>query len=253
MKILRDKLLRSPDEEIYIKKAIDKKPALKHLYREIYEAYALSIAQVPLDGIQLELGSGVGFASQIIPTLVTSDILPFSNIDLSLDATCLPFAANSLSAILMNNVFHHIRNVEMFLREADRCLMVGGRVFIADQNPGVFSKYLYKHLHHEYFNESEKNWDFTSENPLRDANGALAWIVFQRDFQRYQSLFPNLQLLQFKPHTPFRYWLCGGLKSWNLLPESLYPLATHVDNTLTKISPNLGSFAFIELEKVNSS
>ncbi|MBE2220675.1 MAG: class I SAM-dependent methyltransferase [Anaerolineae bacterium] len=253
MKTLRDRLLHSPDEEIYIKKALDEKHTLKHLYREIYEAYAVSIAQAPLNGIQLELGSGVGFANQVIPTLVTSDILPFSNVDLILDATCLPFADNSISAILMNNVFHHIRNVEMFLNEADRCLMVGGRVLIADQNPGIFSKYIYKHLHHEYFNEAEEHWDFTSENPLRDANGALAWIVFQRDLDRYQALFPRLRLVQFKPHTPLRYWLCGGLKSWSLLPNAIYPLATHVDHMLTNAFPNLGSFAFIELEKVTPS
>ncbi len=253
MKKLREKFSQSPDEEIDIRKTLAKKSALRQLYREIYEAYSLCISQVPQDGIQLELGSGAGFANELVPTLVTSDILPFSNVDLILDATCLPFPEKSLSAILMNNVFHHIRNVEMFLNEADRCLKVGGRVFISDQNPGTFSKYIFRHLHHEYFNETEENWGFSSENPLRDANGALAWIVFQRDFERYQTLFPNLQLLRFNPHTPLRYWLCGGLKSWNLLPVSLYPLATYIDHTLTRVSANLGSFSFIELEKVTPS
>jgi hypothetical protein len=72
-------------------------------------------------------------------------------------------------------------------------------------------------LHHEPFAPNAKDWKFASTGLLSGANGAQAGIVSQRDRRRFESDFPKLKLIRYQPHTPFRYWMSGGLKSWTLL------------------------------------
>jgi SAM-dependent methyltransferase len=245
------KLLAKPATENEIRKILNAKRSLQELYKEVYVEYAECIKRSKGDGQIIECGSGVGFANEIIPNIITSDIVNYSNVDVVLDATNMPLEDNSASAILMHNVFHHIPDVERFLMEAERCLRSGGRILIADQNPGILVKYIFRYLHSEPFNEKAESWSFPSNDPVNDANGALAWIVFVRDHEKLQRRHPNLRLVNVKTHTPLRYWLYGGLKKWSLLPEKLFPLATWFDRTLLRITPRLGSFAFYELEKID--
>ena len=62
----------------------------------------------------VEIGSGAGFIKKIIPNTVTSEIISLEGIDMQLDATNLNFDNNSLDAILLLNVFHHISEPEKF-------------------------------------------------------------------------------------------------------------------------------------------
>ena len=203
----------------------------------------------PPVGIALELGSGAGFAKKIVPELVTSDVLPYQGIDQVIDGTSLPFPNQTLRLLCMMNVFHHIPDVGAFLSEAERCLVPGGRILIADQHVGPLCRPIFKYLHHEPFRPTAVNWKFESTGPLSDANGALAWMVFVRDLTEFEKQYPGLKLLRYQPHTPLRYWLAGGLKDWSLLPCWAFGLATAADRLLIGIYPDLGSFTFVELVK----
>src|SRR5690606_32755936 len=109
-------------------------------------------------------------------------------------------------------------------------LAPGGRIFIVDQNKGWISTPILKYAHHEPFNTEARTWSFESTGPLSGANGALAWIVFQLDLEEFRKKFPELQILQYRPHSPLRYWLTGGLKKWCLLPGWAFPMASCVDS-----------------------
>ena len=76
-----------------------------------------------------------------------------------------------------------------------------------------------------------------------------AWIVFERDVERFRREFPGLELLAFRPHTPLRYWLAGGLKKWSLLPGWAFGLATLLDRGLAGISRQFCSFVDVGLRK----
>jgi len=232
-----------------IRAQIENKPSLKCLYQEIYKKYTECLSRCPNSGLALELGSGAGFAKQMVPELITSDILPYEGVDQVVDATQLPFEDQSIRFIGMVNVFHHIPDTERFLQEAQRCLLPGGCLFIVDQHPGYISTPILRFIHHEPFDARVKGWRFESSGPLSGANGALAWIVFVRDRNKFQQLFPKLRLVRYSPHTPLRYWLSGGLKPWNLLPSMAFQCATRMDRILTRISPSLGSFVDIEVVK----
>jgi len=242
-----DKELDSPARISELRGTIEGKPALKDFYRRIYAKYGASIAAAPAEGLIVELGSGGGFAQQMIPGLITTDVLPYDGVDRVVDATAMPFDNSSVKFFGMLNVFHHIPNVEAFLGEATRCLVPGGRMLIIDQHPGWIGKPILTHLHHEPFRPDAADWRFDSTGPLSGANGALAWIVFVRDRARFESEFPGLRLVDYAPFAPLSYWLAGGLKAWSLLPGPLRHLGTVVDGALLAVSKELGSFVGIEV------
>ena len=232
-----------------LRRLIRSKPALERWYRECYAKYEACVARCPARGDVLELGSGAGFLQEVMPDVITSDVLPYAGVDRVVDASRLPFADASLRAILMLNVFHHLPDLEAFFREAQRCLVPGGRVFLVDQYLGWISTPILRHLHHEPCDPSAERWAFDTSGPLSGANGALAWIVFERDRARFEKLFPALRIAAYTPHTPLRYFLAGGLKRWSLLPGVGFPLASALDRALASASPRWCSFVDVELVK----
>lgn len=241
--------LEAPDTLAQNARRIRDKPLLRAFYDETYAKFAACVARCPERGIVVELGSGGGYLREVIPDVVTSDVLPYPGLDTTVDATAMPFGDATVRAIVMLNVFHHIRDCAAFLREATRCLLPGGRVFMVDQYPGWLSTPIFRYLHHEGFAPEAAQWEFASRGPLRDANGALAWIVFERDAARFAREFPALERVAFTPHTPLRYWLSGGLKWWSLVPGPAVPVATRLDHALARLSPQLCSFVDIELRR----
>jgi SAM-dependent methyltransferase len=242
--------LNSPERYYEIRSLLTKKNTLRSFYKEVYQKYSNCIQRTPSNGISLEIGSGGGFAKDMLPHIITSDIISYPNVDRIMDATQLDFANGSLSCICMFNVLHHIPNTPQFFKEAIRCLKPGGRIFMVEPYAGWFSSWIYKYIHHEDFDKKVAQWEFISNGPLTDANNALPWVIFERDKARFMQEFPDLSIVQFNPHTPLRYWLTGGLKNWSLLPTWLFKFSTWLDKALIKISPRLGSFVDIELVKL---
>jgi SAM-dependent methyltransferase len=238
--------LDDPSRLDHLRATIRRKPALRAFYAAAYVRYAQCIARARPGGGLLELGSGGGFARELIPDLITSDIVAYDGVDRIVDATRLPFAEASLSFIGMLNVFHHIPDVAAFLDEARRCLLPGGRVLIVDQHRGILSTPILRYLHHEPFDDRAPDWRFASSGPLSGANGALAWMVFVRDRQRLAH-WPDLRVVGYTPHTPLTYFLAGGLKRWTLLPGHTMRLSAALDAALLRVSPELGSFVDVEL------
>ncbi|MEW5855072.1 MAG: class I SAM-dependent methyltransferase [Myxococcota bacterium] len=226
---------------------IARKPALRRFYEEVYEQYVDCLDRCPEQGIVVELGSGASFIKRYIPEVITSDPIPYEGVDQVIDATRMPFANNSVRAIFMLNVFHHIPDSEAFLKEAERVLMPGGRVFMRDQHVGWLSRIILKYAHHEPFDAGAQEWKFASTGPLSGANGALAWIVFMRDRERFERKFPSFRIARYEPNTPFRYWLAGGLKSWSLLPGFAVGAFTRVERRLVALHKGWSCFVDVEL------
>jgi SAM-dependent methyltransferase len=226
---------------------IKSKPFVHRIYNEWYRKIQ---AHLPKKiGCTLELGSGGGFLRDYIPGVVTSEIFICKDISVVLDGCALPFRDNSLRAIVLVDVLHHIPNVRRFLAEANRCLVPNGRILMIEPWVSRWSRLIYSHLHHEPFLPGAATWDFTTEGPLSGANGALPWIVFERDREQFEAEFPALRIVCVEPWMPFRYLVSGGISMRTLMPAFTHSLWRMAESCLGRWSRTWPMFAFIVVER----
>lgn len=229
------------------KEIIQSKPFLKAIYAEWYEKLAEEVPCGP--GDVLELGSGAGFLSTVIPGLITSEVFPCAGVDMVLNAQSMPMEHASLRAIVMTDVLHHMPDVRKFLAEASRCLRSGGKVLMIEPWVTPWSSFVYTRLHHEPFLPEAKEWSFSSTGPLSGANGALPWIVFARDRAKFESEFPEFEIEKIRPFLPFRYLLCGGVSMRSLMPGFSHAAWAFFERRLESQMDRLGMFAFLSVRK----
>lgn len=240
--------LDAPETTALRKQIIQGKPFLKRIYLDWYGRMVEDLGG-SVDGRVLEIGSGAGFLEQIIPNLITSDILfvPFNR--LVLDGCHLPFPAGSLDGLVMSNVFHHIPSVEEFLGDAGRCMKAGGVMTMIEPWRTPWSQLIYTRLHHEPFEPEAPDWSLPAGGPISSANDALPWIVFGRDRERFEQLFPQWQIVQVTSFMPFRYLVSGGVGMRSLMPAALYGFWSWIEDILSPWHDKLGMFAHITLQK----
>lgn len=226
---------------------IMKKKFLRRIYADFYRELMDAVGYRP-DKTILELGSGGGFLKELYPAIITSDVLEIPGVDKIFSAHQMPFNNESLDAIVMVDVLHHIPNARAFFKEAARCLKAGGRVAMIEPANTCWARFIYKNFHHEGFDPSA-GWEFESQGPLSTANGALPWIIFHRDRGQFETEFPMLQIIRIRSHTPFRYLLSGGLTLRQLVPGWSYPVFKGLGYCLGPLHGLLGMFQTIVLEK----
>ena len=84
---------------------------------------------------------------------------------------------------------------------------------------------------------------------MSGANGALPWIVFERDQEILSQRFPAFQVTEIRYHTALRYLLSGGLTLKSLVPAFSYSFFRSLDKGLAKISPHFSMFVSIVVRK----
>ena len=183
--------------------------ALGILYKEWYELISQQLSESV--GINLELGCGASFINEIIKNIIKTDVFYNSNTDLKLDAMEVGLKyENKISNLILVNVFHHISNPELFLRSAEKSLLLGGRIIMVEPSNNIWSRLIYRLVGHEKFDTEQINWEFESNDPLLDSNQALSWIIFKRDYKKFKKLFPKFILIKKKSMMPLSYLLSGG-------------------------------------------
>ncbi|HXC06170.1 MAG TPA: class I SAM-dependent methyltransferase [Bacteroidia bacterium] len=240
--------LDDPRATLAHKDIILRKPFLKKVYGEWYATFKAVADQYP-NGKLLEIGSGGGFLKELIPNVITSDILPLECCEMVFSAEEMPFADNELQAIFMLNVFHHIPKPWMFLKEAQRVLAKGGKVVMTEPANSNFSRFIYQKFHHEPF-VPEGGWEIESSGPLSGSNQALPYIYFERDKEKLAKEFPSLRINKLEYHTPLRYLLSGGVSMRALVPSWSFGFFRGVEHLFSPFSRKTGMFVTIELEKI---
>ena len=224
---------------------ISSKPFLAAIYREWYSILA---AELPHGrGAVVELGSGAGYCDRYIPGVITSDVFSYRTVQLVADAQEMPFHNGSLRAIVFTDVMHHIPDVRRFFAEASRCLRPGGRILMIEPWVTPWSRFIYERFHHEPFLPDADSWSFPSTGPLSGANGAIPWIVFERDRHRFESEFPQLVIEQTRPFLPFRYLISGGIAMRSLMPGFTHTLWVYLERLLEPRMSSLAMFAFVSV------
>jgi SAM-dependent methyltransferase len=229
-------------------KIIQKKPFLKKIYIDFYKQFE-KVASNSENQVFVELGSGGGFLKEVMPNVITSDVLKLPNVDKVFSAVDMPFKNKSVDAFFMIDVLHHVTEPKAFFKEALRCLKNGGKIVMIEPANTLWSRFIYKNFHHELF-DPQARWDLPDGGPLSHGNSALPWIIFSRDRIIFEEEFPSLQIVSIRNHTPLRYLLSGGLTLRQLVPSFTYPIVKGIEYLLSPLDDLLGMFQTIELEKI---
>jgi len=224
------------------------KPFLRKVYEAWYAEIRSQAGSAPASGEIVEIGSGGGFLKEVIPGVITSDVMPLPGVDRCFPADRLPFEPSSLKAICMLNVLHHLPDPAAFFEKASDQLAPGGRIVMIEPANTPFSRFVYTRFHHEDFDPTA-GWTLTGEGPLSVSNQALPWILFVRDRDRFFARFPKLAIRSLRVHTPLLYLLSGGLSYRALAPAWSFGLFTLLESAGSFANGLTGLFQTIVLEK----
>ena len=218
---------------------------LRRLYAEWYDLIRDRLPAGPGDVV--ELGSGAGFMKERIPGVITTDVLRIEGVDVVLPPDGrLPFADGELRAIVMTNVLHHIPAPRTLFREAARTVGTGGAMVMIEPWVTPWSSFVYRHLHPEPFRPDAETWEIPSPGPLSGANGALPWILFHRDRERFENEFPEWPVASIEPLMPLTYLFSGGVSMRALCPEWMYGPCRVIERAL---GHGAAMFALIALRR----
>jgi SAM-dependent methyltransferase len=240
--------LDDPKATLAHREIILSKPYLKRLYLGWYKLFISKTKDIK-GGRHLEIGSGGGFYKEVFPEVVTSDILDLPNVDKVFSAEEMPFGSNELASIVMLNVFHHIPKPYLFLKEAERTLIKGGKIIMIEPANSSLARFIYKRFHHEPFDEKGGR-EIQPGNPLSNSNQALPHIYFERDKEQFKKDFPALKINTIEYHSPFSYIISGGVSRSAMLPYFMYNLVQGFEWLLSPLIKHIGLFCTIEIEKI---
>lgn len=240
--------LDDPNASLAHRDIILKKPFLKKLYNDWYLIFIIKSKEIK-NGKYLEIGSGGGFLKDVFPEVITSDILILPNVDLIFTAEEIPFKENELASIVMLNVFHHIPKPHLFLKEAQRTLIKGGKIIMTEPANSSLARFIYKRFHHEPFDEKGQR-EIKAGNPLSNSNQALPYIYFVRDLDLFKKDFPSLKINSINYHSPFSYIISGGVSRSAMLPFFMYNFVKGIEWLFSPFYKQIGLFCTIEIEKI---
>src|SRR5512138_575870 len=125
-----------------------RKPILHKLYDGFYRLIARNLSNLP-DAKIVELGSGLGNIRDAIPHCLRTDLFPNPWIDQIENAYQLSFADETVSDLILIDVFHHLRYPGTALKEFGRVLRKGGRVIMLEPYMSVLGLLVYGIPHDE--------------------------------------------------------------------------------------------------------
>jgi SAM-dependent methyltransferase len=220
--------------------------ALRTLYTRWYHEVKARLPDRAL-GRFVELGSGPGFAREVIPELELSDVVraPWHNHEV--DAEALPFAASTVGALVLFDVLHHLRRPSVFLSEASRVLAPGGRLILCEPYMSALSFPIYRLWHEERCDLSvdplaealAKN-----EDPF-DGNQAIPSLLLVRHRKALAAKFPLLRLTEVKRLAGPSYPASGGFSRRPFLPKWMWKSLLAVEDKLPRVAFRLLGFRLL--------
>lgn len=228
-----------------------RKKILRDIYKSWYEKI-ISDLKLP-DKKTIELGGGSGNFKEFFPGVISSDIEKRDWLDMSFDAHKMPFENDSVSNIVMLDVFHHLEDPVRFLNEAFRVLEKSGRLIMLEPFPSPVSYFIYKFLHPEpldfgidYFSEIN-----VSKKDPWDSNQAIPFLIFYKHLEKFRKMFGSkFLILKKQKMSCVIYPLSGGFENRSLIPESLTGLFFKIEKLSSPFKSLLAFRCYIVLEKV---
>ena len=233
------------------RKIYKKKELLQIIYKNYFKLIKKNMF-IKSDLPALEIGSS-GFIKEIIPNCITSNLVKD---DVMIDKEENIFQLNqkdeSLSNIILVDIFHHLEFPKLALKNLHKALCEDGRVIMIEPAMGMIPRLIYKFFHHEPNGfDYHIKWNETPKNiPNKDsyfAAQSIPWRAFIKNELKLENTFKVAKIRCF---SDFTFLASGGYSFYSLYPKFLYKQIRFFDNILSKISKNIFSARMlIVLEK----
>ncbi len=231
-----------------------RKSVLRRIYRD--EFFARLLACCRKDGVSVEVGAGPGFFAEMLPGLISTDVVWSPWLSCVADARRLPFRSASVTNLVGLDVLHHVDEPMRFLADAERVLAAAGRLVLLEPWITPFSFFVWRYLHQERCDLEVRPLEMRrsapgSEKRAFDGNSALPYLLFgPGNVARSLASLPRLQLVRVEPFCLFAYLLSLGFKRFSLLPERLYSAVARLERSTLPLWRDVAALrALIVLER----
>lgn len=227
-----------------------RKPILRTVYTDLYRAMQGYLSRAP--GLHVELGSGMGTISEVMPDCLRTDLFHYPWLDLVENAYRLSFADGSLSNLLMVDVFHHLRYPGNALDEFLRVLTPGGRIILMEPGLGLLGRLIYEWMHVEPVGHAKdvtwfapEDWS-PSEMDYYAAQGNATWIFTRNAFANQLA---EWNVVEVKRFAALAYAASGGYSGPQLYPSAAYALIKSFEKVLQFFPAIFTTRLMVVLEK----
>ena len=228
-----------------------RKPLLRLVYADFYSYIQQHLSKLPNSKI-VELGSGLGNIREIIPDCIRTDLFPYPWIDQIENAYQLSFEDESISDLILTDVFHHLQYPGTALKEFDRVLRKGGHVIMLEPCLSLLGWIVYGIFHVEPIAVTKSiNW-FSPDDWSADeidyyaAQGNATRIFLEK---KYLSLLNNWEKVEPIRLSALAYAASGGYSTNQLYPTKMLPLLRRFEKLLDRFPILFATRLLVILEK----
>jgi SAM-dependent methyltransferase len=229
----KERALDYVDELEAQRRAWERKPALRSVYRAWYEQIAAQLSPV---GPTVEVGSGSGNFKEFLPDIVATDVINSGDwLDSLADARHLPFGDGTVGNIVLADALHHFTRPFDFLRDAARSLKPGGRLILLEPAATPWARLVLGLFHHEPVDLKQDVFGEDGSPPPENAgftfaNQAFATLLFVNDPDETARRVPELELKEIQ-RSDFVVWpATGGFSYFCLVPAKAAPVLQRLEN-----------------------
>jgi len=230
------------------------KPLLQKIYHDFYKRIKNQL-NYQISGKIVELGSGIGKIKEIINECITTDIFPNHWIDQSENAYSMSFENESVSNLILFDVFHHIQYPGEAFKEFYRVLKKKGRLIIFDPDISLLGFLVYGLFHHEPVAFFKKIiWhpipgSNLTETPYYAAQGNASRIFYYHRKRYSKFLLNKWKIQNIKRISAISYVASGGYKKKQLYPAKHYHKMRQIDKLLDVFPLLFSTRILIVIEK----
>jgi SAM-dependent methyltransferase len=231
-----------------------RKPLLRQVYLDFHRLIASWLRQ-GINGLTVEIGSGMGNIKQVIPACITTDIFPNPWLDRQENACRLSFADHSVANLILFDVWHHLEFPGTALEEFRRVLLPKGRLIVFEPAMGLLGRLVYSLGHHEPVAfQQPVHWfappDFQADDPPYFAAQSRAHRIFIQGEGREH--LEGWRVIKTLPLASLAYLASGGFSKPQLCPAALHPCLRRLDAILSRLPSLFAVRLLVVLEKDES-
>lgn len=221
------------------------------VYADFYRLIAQNLSGLP-DSRVVELGSGLGNIHEVMPYCIRTDLFPYPWIDQIENAYQLSFEDESVSDLILTDVFHHLKYPGTALAELHRVLRKGGRVLMLEPCMSLLGGVVYGIFHTEPIAVTKKiEWSapdgWTPDKMDYYAAQGNATRIFVKG--KYSSELKGWKKVEAIRFSALAYAASGGYSVSQLYPTGMLPVLKGLEKALDLFPALFATRLLVVLEK----